>query len=304
MRPTDYALLIVAFAGLTLGWLWPEAGLIGQPYTVYMMISVLFLSFLRLDYSSLLTINADLALRLGLWTLVKLLLLPLGVWWVFHTLAPEWALPALILSGISAGVTSPFFAGILGADMAANLRLVVSSTLLAPLSLPALIEWLEGQRVHISFGEMAANLAFVVFTPLVLAGLLRRFGPRVAKTIAERHMPITLVMFFCINATIAAGYSDFMHRNPLDLLLVLGIACILSFVYIGVGLVMGLGTGGKLDGLTGAVGLAFCNNVLAMVFSREFFGPETALLSAAFTFPFFLQLIPLRLAARRADRSS
>ncbi len=303
MRPTDYALLIVAFAGLALGWLWPAVGLIGEPYTVYMMITVLFLAFLRLDYGALLTINGKLALRLGLWTTVKLLLLPLAVWAVFRALAPEWSLPALILSGISAGVTSPFFAGLLGADMAASLRLVVSSTLLAPLSLPALIEWLEGHRVHIAFGDMAANLAFVVFTPLILAGLLRRFGPKAAGAIAARHMPITMVMFFCINAAIAAGYNDFLHRNPLDILVVLGLATALSIAYIGFGLVMGKASGGRVDGLTGAVGLAFCNNVLAMVFSREFFGPETALLSAAYTFPFFLQLIPLRLAAGRADRS-
>ena len=51
----------------------------------------------------------------------------------------------------------------------------------------------------------------------------------------------------------------------------------------------------RLGGLTGAVSLLYINNVLAVVFGGQFFGPKTPLLAAVYMLPVFLMLLPLRM---------
>jgi BASS family bile acid:Na+ symporter len=53
--------------------------------------------------------------EVALWTVLKLLVLPAGLWGIARLLASDYALPVLVLSGVSSGVTAPFFAAHLGA---------------------------------------------------------------------------------------------------------------------------------------------------------------------------------------------
>ncbi|ADK83531.1 Bile acid:sodium symporter [Desulfarculus baarsii DSM 2075] len=302
-RPADWALLLAAMGGLAAGWLWPRAGIIIAPYLAWCMAGVLFLAFLRLDFAALTRVDRASLGGLATWTTLKLILLPLAAWAVTAILAPRWALAALVLSGVSAGVTSPFFAGLLGADMAGALRLVMASSLLAPLSLPALVELLAGRHMSASLTDMAAMLAAVILSPLLLARVCRLLWPRAALAVAARGLPLNLAIIFCANAGVMAKYGQYLRGRPLELLAALGLACLLALAYAGIGLGLGRLSNGRLDGLTGAAGLAFCNNILALVFAERFFGPLEALLCAAYTAPYFLVLIPLRLAAGRAGRS-
>ncbi len=62
----------------------------------------------------------------------------------------------LVLSGVSTGVTAPFFATHLGANINRVLKLVMFTSLLVPFTLPALVSWLIGGEVNISAVEQAS----------------------------------------------------------------------------------------------------------------------------------------------------
>jgi BASS family bile acid:Na+ symporter len=55
----------------------------------------------------------------------------------------------------------------------------------------------------------------------------------------------------------------------------------------------------RLDGLSGAVGFTYINNVLTVVFSSQFFGPDSTLLAALYMLPLYLMLMPLRWYSQR-----
>ena len=114
MRLRDLLLVIATFGGMGIGVLIPETAGQFKSATPYLLMALMFLSFLRLDLAALLRPQPGAWLEVALWSGLKLLALPLAMWAVFRWLWPDWALAALALSAVSAGVTSPFFASLLG----------------------------------------------------------------------------------------------------------------------------------------------------------------------------------------------
>jgi BASS family bile acid:Na+ symporter len=225
---------------------------------------------------------------------VKLALLPAAAWALASWLAPDYALAALLLSGVSTGVTAPFFAGMLGADVNRTLRVVVLTSLLAPLSLPALVSLIMGARIEISFFHMARMLLMVIFIPLIAAGAARKIIPGLKAALTRLEYPLALLLFFMINLGVFSSYSEFILGRRDEVLRALAVSFGLAGFYCSVGWLLGRAAAPRLDGLTGAVGLTFINNVLIIVFAARFFGPKCPLLAAAYMIPLFVMLIPLR----------
>lgn len=299
MRWRDILLIIVAFAGIAGGVFLPGPSGLFTPAALYMMMTVLFMSFLRIDYRAFRSLDRRGLAELAFWSVVKLLALPVAAWALTAWLAPQWALAVLLLSAVSTGVTAPFFAGLLGADVTRSLQLVVVTSVIVPLSLPGLVSLLMGQELEIPFAHMARMLAMVVFAPLALAYLAKRYAP-VVLTVADRAgFWISLGLFFCINLGVFAPYSDFLKSQAGDVAVALVISCLLAWSLLGLAVLAGWISGGRLEPLTGAVGLTFVNNVLVIVFSARFFGPLCPLLAAVYMLPFFAQVLPLRALARR-----
>jgi BASS family bile acid:Na+ symporter len=291
----------VAMAGLVVGIFLPGPSALLYPYILYLMMVILFLSFIRLELEHVTKIGprdlADLTALTGL----KLAVLPAGLWALCRLVWPEQALSVLLLSGVSTGVTAPFFAGIFRANVPRILQLTVLTSVLVPVTLPALVKLLLGGRLDISFWHMMRLLLWVIFVPLILALLGRRFTPRLIARIDRWQYPISLIMFFVINAAVFSVYSATLIKDARHVLWAAAMACVLGMIYAGAGALYGLVRGRRDDVLTGATGMGFINNVLVIVFAAKFFGDQGPLLAAMYMIPFFGLLIPLGWLARRRD---
>lgn len=292
-------LIVVAFAGVAGGVFLPDAALVFTPATLHMMIAILYMSFLRIDFASLTRLGPAELGRVILWTLLKLIVLPVIMWGLAAWLVPDWALAVLLLAGVSAGVTAPFFAQVLGVDASRTLQVTVLSSILVPVTLPALVKILMGAQMDIPFSHMFRLLALVIFVPLILAYLTKKVWPALLSHLDRVQFPLTLALFLLINAGVFAPYAGFLRRQLDDV----GIAIVLAY-FVGVAyllimwLVVALSRR-KDQSLAGGVGLIFVNNVLVVVFAARFFGPECPLLSAVYMLPLFMSLVPLRILASR-----
>jgi BASS family bile acid:Na+ symporter len=300
VRGRDLLLIVVAFAGVAGGVFTPALGLVFTPATLYMMMLILYLSFLRIDFASLSQLGPAELGQVALWSLLKLVVLPLVLWALAAWLAPRWALAVLLLAGVSAGVTAPFFAQMLGVDAARALQVTVFTSLLVPVSLPGLVRLLHGAELNIPFSHMFRLLALVIFVPLVLAYLSKRFLPRLPRALERGQYPLTLVLFFLINLAVFAPYAGFLRGQAHDVLVAVVIAFLLGAAsLLTVLLVVGLSRA-PAQSLAGGVGLIFVNNVLIVVFAARFFGHECPLLAAVYMLPLFMSLLPLRALAQRS----
>ena len=293
-RKNDFILLLVVFSAMGTGIGLPEFGRIFAPYPLYFLIILLFFSFLKINFLQVFTEAKEKAVILFVLCFFKLFLTPVVLFFLTQTLWPEYAVPVLLLSGISTGVVAPFISSLLGGSTLLVLMMVVASSLLAPLSLPALVTLFVGQAVEISFFLMVKVLAMVVFLPAVAVILLRHVYPSFLEKLDRVQFPVSLSMFACINLGVFAKYSSFFLETPTIVGETILVAFVLSTIYHMVGLLVTWGMK-KEDRLAGAISFAYMNNALIVVFSSQFFGPLSPTLAALYMLPFFAMIVPARI---------
>jgi BASS family bile acid:Na+ symporter len=299
MRTRDLILILVQVLGITGGVLFPEAVGFLTPSVLYLMMTILFLSFLRIDFGAFLGVRPADLVEVGLWTLVKLGLMPVAFWALARWLLPSYALPVLLLSGVSTGVVAPFLSNLLGANTTRVLQMVVVTSLLVPLTLPAWVKLLMGAELQIPFLHMVRMLAMVIFIPMLAVVVTRRVVPGLVDRLNRKQFPISLVLFLAISLGIFSSYSDFLKAHLHEVAVAAGLAFLLALAYSGLGIACARLVGRWVDGLTAAVSLTFVNNVLIVVFSFRFFDPQAPLLAAMYMLPFFAMVVPLRWINRR-----
>lgn len=298
MRSDDLLLFFVIFASMATAVWYPETGERFQPHILHFMMLLLFLSFIRIDFRALLDASPAALARLVFLVAVKLVVLPALLYWLTLAIVPDFAIPVLLLSGISTGVVAPFVAGIVAADVVRVLRMVIVTSVIVPFSLPALVKVLAGAEITVPMETMVRLLAVVIFVPIVAVLVGRRFAPRVLDAIAARQTPITLALFAIINLGVFSKYASYFFVHPGQLLLSLIVVYVLSAILFGAGFAITPGRS-LADRLAAGVSLALMNNVLVIVFSSAFFGPLAPLLAAMYMFPFYTMIVPVRLLARR-----
>ncbi len=302
MRGRDLLLIAVALVGIAGGVALPEMASVLSPYVLYFMMAILFLSFLRIDFAALLSISAGNLLEVAVWSAWKLLALPVILWGLCRVAMPELSLAVLLLAGVSAGVTAPFFAGLLGASMERVLQVVVVTSLLVPLTLPALTHSLMGAELAISYWPMVRMLLLVMFVPLFFALALRRLWPGMMSHLDRLQFPLILALFLVINLGVFANDAEFLRAHLGQVGVILLICCLLTLVFAGSGFLLGRISSGRLSSLDGAVLMTYINNVLMVVFSARFFGAIETLTAAVYLLPLYMMLLPIRFAARRLKR--
>ena len=297
----DILLLVTIFGSLGLGLTWPGLGAPLAPLLTYFLISLLFLSFLELNPKEVWSSWKNHSLILFLMGVIKLVGLPLVLYFPFRWFWPEYALPVLLLSGISTGVAAPFISGLVGAQTPLVLGMMVLTSLVVPFSLPFLVKLLAGEELSLSFAAMFRVLALIIFLPALLSPVMKKMSPGLMDRISRVRYPLSLIFFGLINLAVFYRYQSFFQERPLELLNAALIAYLLSVVFHGVG--WGLSWGQEVGlRLAQAVSLAYVNNVLVVVFSAQFFGPLSPTVGAIYVLPFYTLIVPLRLLGERSRR--
>ena len=275
----------------------PEFGRIFAPYPLYFMMFLLFFSFLKIDFLQVFHEVRKKALILFILCLFKLCIIPVGLFFLTEALWPEYAVPVLLLSGISTGVVAPFISGLLEASTLLVLMMVVVSSLLSPFSLPALVSLLVGRTIEISFLVMVRILGMVIFLPALAAILLRYLCPAFLEKLEKVQFPASLILIACINLGVFAKYASFFTQTPMKVVETIFVAFVLSIIYHAVGFLVTWGMK-REDRLAGAISFAYMNNVLIVAFSSQFFGPLAPALAALYMLPFFIMIVPARIVGQ------
>jgi bile acid:Na+ symporter, BASS family len=293
VRLKDITLVVVVIASMAVAILFPGFGSRFRALPFYCLMINFFLSYLAIDLVAVWRALRDNGVHLLVLTTTKLVILPPALYFVFKLVAPDYALSALLLSGVSAGVVAPMISNMVLGNSALVLVVVIITSALAPFTLPALIKMVLAKEVSISFLPMLRMLATVIFFPIVFVEIIRRLSPRLVASVSRVQFPISLLLFALINLGVFYQYAPFFRKEPSVILMATAVGFILAAVYCIVGI--GLFRGGSIENqLAGAVVFGNLNNVLVIVFSSRFFGPVEPLVAAMYMIPFFALVIPLR----------
>ncbi|MBW1779943.1 MAG: bile acid:sodium symporter [Deltaproteobacteria bacterium] len=298
-RLNDLILLIVIFSSMLAGIGFPGFASLFQPFPIYLMMILLFLSFLSIRLESIWDTVRLHALTVIWLSLSKMIVIPLIVYFIFKILYPPYAIAALLLTGISTGVVAPFISTLVTANVNLVLVIVVISSVLVPFTLPVLVKVLLARSVEISLMGMMRILCMVIIVPMLAVQVFRRIAPTALDVINKRRYPISLVIFALANLGVFSGYSDFFFQNPATILEATLVAIGLGAIYLVIGLFL-LWRAPVENRLASVIVLGNMNNILVIVFASEFFGPLEPTVAAMYMIPFFGLILPLRAYSRIA----
>ncbi len=262
--------IIAVLVGLVLGLTWPRAFAWINQYSTPLLMAVFFTSSLRLSLPALLKYAKDWRM-LVIANMFMLVIIPLALFIPLHFLSPEWAIAFLIAGVTPTGMTIALVAEFFGGTPPLALLITVTTSLLAPLTIPLIFQVAIGQSIPIPVLSMMKSLFVSIVIPFVIAAVIQRKAPK----LVERHdssLRILSVLLFGILVTgITAGTSGtaLPHLGLLDVLIVL-----LGTAWAGL-LTRGsydlLPWRTKGERLTVALCLVYINNTLALFIADRYF---------------------------------
>jgi len=293
----------VLLLALSLGVLFSRQTAAVAEYGHFYLGGIFFLSALRLELGSVIE-HLRSAKVLLIVNILMLLVFPAVVYLVTHAVAPHYALAFLLLAAMPAGMTSPFLAEISGGNQGLALVLTVSTSLLAPLTVPLVINLLAGAQVAVGFWAMALLLAKVIFIPFLLAQLVRVFWSRGASAMVAPARSLSLLLLGLLILGIVAQRANVILTGlrSADTLGMLLAMTLLFLVFMGIGYVSVFWRD-RADRMTVALCLTFMNFTLAIFLAGQFFPQPNVLVPVILSvLPWSILLIPFRALSLRLSK--
>ena len=298
---TFYYLGLSVLFSTILGLLFPNIGILVEPYLLLWLGLLLLFNLINMNLSELYTVFSH-PKNLIILTIAKLVLIPVGLYAIMNlfslTIVPINAnlmLSVFLLSGISTGLGSPFVVNFVGGRLPIVVGLIIVTSLTVPFLLPILIFLFFSSNFAIPIFDMIVLLLVALMLPLIASQLLKKISPKLTDLINKQSLNLSLVFIFLINLGVFAKYSYFFFSNSLVTVENIILAFILFGYYgltgYGISRLMGLS---KDDRISTMISMIYINNILIVVFAQQFFGTEVAALAAFFNIPYYVGILLLK----------
>jgi BASS family bile acid:Na+ symporter len=261
--------------------------------------ALLFLNLLRLNPSDLVAVFKK-PRQLVILSIIKLVALPIGMYALAHVVYEPFALPILLLSGISTGLGAPFVVNLIGGQLPLVIGLIIITSIAVPFVLPTIVYAFVHSQFEISLLHMMFLLSIALFTPLTAGWLTKKYFPAGSKFLDKNSFPLSLVFIILINWGMFAKFAISFYSEQTFLLQTLATAFLCYAAYCTVGYA---GTvGGRQEKRAGLIATSYVNNVLVAVFAFQFFGSQVAALAAVYNIPYYIGIIVIKRVILASDR--
>jgi BASS family bile acid:Na+ symporter len=269
----------------------PAPGLVVERYILVWLGALLFFNLLRLRTQDLLLTFAK-PRQVAVLSSVKLAVLPVAMYGLTSLVYEPFALPVLLLSGISTGLGAPFVVNLVGGRLPVVVGMIIVTSLAVPFVLPLLVYALVGSQFDIPLPQMVVLLSAALFTPLAAGWMTKRRFPAAAGFADRNSFPLSLVFIVLINYGMFAKFSGYFYSEHLFLFQSIAV----SFLCFGAYCLAGyLSAGGaRQERAAGLISMTYVNNVLVAVFAFQFFGPSVAALAALYNIPYYAGIIAIK----------
>ena len=279
------------------GILFPSTGELFSPYLLVILGFLLFLNLIQLDFQDLIS-TFQRPKSLLILTIVKVIILPVTMYFVTNQIFPKYALSVLLLSGISTGLGAPFVTNYVGGKLSTIVGMVIITSLMVPFILPTLVYVLYNTEFSIPLFDMILLLVTSLLVPLLGSGIIKKYLPKLATTINNSSLPLSIILMDLINFIIFSKFSSYFY---LELPFVID-TTILAFVLFATFAITGYlilylinKESSRKDKISGLIAISYVNNILVTVFAQQFFGSQVAALAAFYNMPYYIGIIFLKI---------
>lgn len=199
--------VFILLLSLTIGLLLPQYAILFAPYGTFFLGIIFFLSALKIDLKEILKYLKDKKMVVAV-NFVMLIGLPVVVYYAMLFIYPDLAIAFLLLAAMPAGMTSPLLSEICGGKQSLALVLTISTSLLAPFTVPLMVGFLAGATVQVDTLGMFLSLVKVIFIPFILANFVKYFWHHKIKATYYTFKPISTILLGLLIMGIVAKQAE------------------------------------------------------------------------------------------------
>jgi len=268
-----------------------------EPYILYFLVTIMFFTMLKIDLNGL-TRTASRPLYIAYLAMIVLLISPVLQYAISKALFPSVAASVLIIGSLPSAMSSTSITDLLKGNAHIALLLTVITSLLAPFTMPFLIEAFIGVETQASFTDMVATLAKIVFVPFVLSILAKKAFPGAIVRTSKYYSCLNIFLLFLIIMAIIGSYHEYIMENVSQT-----IEMALFFLLLAV-LMHILGWYSSFwrpfeDRVASATITFYCNISLGVVFTAKFFSPMIVLGVVLYNIPWSTMPVPFQYVVKR-----
>ena len=279
------------------GIIFPSLGEFFSAYILVILGLLLFLNLIQLNFQDLISTFKK-PKFLFILCIMKVLVIPVTMYFVTNQIYPKYALSVLLLSGISTGLGAPFVTNYVGGRLSIVVGMVIVTSVVVPFILPALVYILYNTEFSIPVFDMILLLVISLIVPLIGSGIIKKYLPKIATSINKSSLPLSIILMALINLAIFSKFSDYFYLEFTFVTTTTVIAFALFAIFAITGyLIMNLnnrGTSMKYK-ISGLIAISYVNNILVTVFAQQFFGSQVAALAAFYNVPYYIGIIFLKI---------
>lgn len=292
------ALSISILFSTIFGIIFPSIGELFSPYILVILGLLLFLNLIQLELQDLISTFKKPKLLLML-SIMKVIIIPVTMYFVTNLISPKYALSVLLLSGISTGLGAPFVSNYVGGKLSIIVGMVIVTSLVVPFILPTLVYILYNTEFSIPIFDMILLLVMSLVFPLVASGFIKKYLPKLATTINKNSLLLSIIFMNLINFAIFSKFSSYFYFESSFVIFTTVIAVLLFSIFAITGYfvlyIINKDSSSLKYKISGLIAMSYVNNILVTVFAQQFFGSQVAALAAFYNIPYYFGIILLKI---------
>lgn len=283
---------IFLMAGILLG-LWQPVVFIPPRFLAKILLGMmLFIVFLKIDVLDIIEEMRDYKLMIYI-SLFYMIIIPVIFFLLFSIFDRQLALGILLLTAMPAGVSTPALTDILKGNIALTMSIAIVTQVIAPFTVPFLF-WIIGTRdLEIDKLLLFKDIAIMVFSPLFLAQIIKRYFPESVKRAQHLFTSANVLLLFAFVFVAISSQRNMILENPVSLAWKTALLYLVFIILHAIGYFMGYKESNE-NKIAMSVTSAYMNNGLAIVLASAYFGPDILVLMVLSEIPWNTLLAPFK----------
>lgn len=268
-----------------------------MPNLQYLVMAMLFTVFIRVDLFEMLHELKNPGF-LAYVSICFLVIIPAVMYFLVLPFGRDIATAVLIISAVPVGASAGTLARLIGGNPTLGASLTIVTSLLAPFSIPLVLQTLTGATVNINRLSLLTTLVATLFIPMLVSQIVLKWLKPIGELIKPRAPAINILLLFFVVFVAITANRDVLISHPQGLigqtLILFGVFILLHIV----GYAIAPGRS-KSDRLALATSLAYMNLGLAVIIAAKYYGPTVLVPVVLAHLPWSTLLIPFKRVALR-----
>jgi len=203
-------LSLLLLLGVVLGFFIPSFGSAADEIVIFLTAALIFISCSDIEPKNF--FKTDI-FEQGLFVLTRFMVFPLVLYMIAKIIVPEFAMGVLLLSLMPAGVAVASLCSMSRGGVILGLSLTIISSLLTPLTIPAMFSFI-GVQVNVNSVDLFCVLMLIVVLPVFIYLLIIRQLKTVHKKIKSHNKTLPVLILAMILAIVVASQKHELLNNP------------------------------------------------------------------------------------------